>query len=859
MVSGSLKVKLRPLRLAFLVQPTDKAAIANAIETASFLWGGAFSPIIPVYRKLPKYWGRDSKRGLSAQSVVEGYLDAFDPDYVVKVGRLEADDLKFGHRAVIKCSEITGSVEEDGTPKFGIGMFEVLRYFAQKELEFVRHRPLRIRLPEFSSKNEPFLASVFGSFSPAIEKLANGGWKDLPGVETAKCTIDNYFEFLSPDNLFLRRIGTINIQTTRVRSFRRRDCIFLMNPDRALDIIDYWNLRALGWNVIPICQQVVDNPGAQKLAVDFVEENSFAYRGNPNLFNNTMILRSRTSSIVAVEELGRSLKPKLSPSQNPHESKIVYHLSYPRIWDEWAREKDSAEVCDLEVFDEEYDLVAQEKAMTFKTLMPEFASRHGGHSKPRCANEIEIRVWGDENISAEVVPEGDWQLAGAAGAFGFDEWRCGQRGLIHLAKYKNWRERLNLSSATSVFSAWLRAKGWTAEISNNGHIARHMLRHLGGTFGVGLLAKRSVIELLQQFASGRHHQEKGETSNESRNDLPEEEFGRAINIETFKRALNKITGEDRYKMANSEQLAKRFIEQHMFELGFKLQCPECRQRSWFSIKDADYEIKCPQCLARFKLPQHNPKEISWAYRTIGPFSLPHQAYGVYSVLLTLRFFARLLDGATTPMFSFTAKKGASSMEIDLGLFYQSSKYAPSRTELIFAECKTFGHFKRKDSLRMISVSKEFPGAVLVFATLRDSLTEDEKTLLRPVVNRGRRYWKSERPYNPVLILTGNELFADGDPRQHWKELGGIHETHSHTWGGDRDIVSLADDTQQIYLGMKPWHESVIVRRKADGRKENLQTGTPPPIAYAGPSSSKPNPGETITVSFPVAMRQVPWR
>ena len=39
------------------------------------------------------------------------------------------------------------------------------------------------------------------------------------------------------------------------------------------------------------------------------------------------------------------------------------------------------------------------------------------------------------------------------------------------------------------------------------------------------------------------------------------------------------------------------------------------------------------------------------------------------------------------------------------------------------------------------------------------LTKTEKKLLRPFVNRCRRYWKAERPYNPVLILTGNELFG----------------------------------------------------------------------------------------------------
>jgi len=164
------------------------------------------------------------------------------------------------------------------------------------------------------------------------------------------------------------------------------------------------------------------------------------------------------------------------------------------------------------------------------------------------------------------------------------------------------------------------------------------------------------------------------------------------------------------------------------------------------------------------------------------------------------------------MLSFTAKKAATTIEADLGLFFQKSNWRGTRTELVFAECKTLNCFEKKDADRMISLAKEFPGAVLVFATLRKSLTGQEKQILRPVVNRGRRYWKAEHPYNPVLILTGNELFADREPRQVWKELGGAFAAHSHSWGDQRELVSLADATQQIYLDMEPWHKWLEDRR-----------------------------------------------
>jgi len=204
-----IKVKLRPLRLAFLVQPSDKAAISTAIETASFLWGGAFNPIVPVYDRLPSNWGRDRKQDINARSAVEGYLDTFDPDFVVKVGALESKDLKLGHREVIKCSEILASVAKEGTPAYGIGLFELLRHLYEKELKFVRHHPLRICLPKIATADRMFLSSVFGTLPEDINKMLIEHFGNLPGLETRDCSLGNYAEFLVRENLFIRRLGTL--------------------------------------------------------------------------------------------------------------------------------------------------------------------------------------------------------------------------------------------------------------------------------------------------------------------------------------------------------------------------------------------------------------------------------------------------------------------------------------------------------------------------------------------------------------------------------------------------------------------------------------------------------------------------
>ena len=98
MTRGTVKVRLRPIKLAFLVNPNDKESLLKAIEINTFLWGGMYNPIIPTYERIPSKWKDGSSKNLSAQSIVSGYLDNFDPDYVVPMGKCANYTIDVGYR-----------------------------------------------------------------------------------------------------------------------------------------------------------------------------------------------------------------------------------------------------------------------------------------------------------------------------------------------------------------------------------------------------------------------------------------------------------------------------------------------------------------------------------------------------------------------------------------------------------------------------------------------------------------------------------------------------------------------------------------------------------------------------------------
>ena len=88
---------------------------------------------------------------------------------------------------------------------------------------------------------------------------------------------------------------------------------------------------------------------------------------------------------------------------------------------------------------------------------------------------------------------------------------------------------------------------------------------------------------------------------------------------------------------------------------------------------------------------------------------------------------------------------------------------------------------------MTDLGDAFPGAILVFAKLTESLTDKEKSLLIPFVEESwKRY--ADQPFNPVMILTGKELFLDLLWESHLDKVR------------FKDILDVCSLTQNIHLG-----------------------------------------------------------
>jgi hypothetical protein len=52
MTVAVIDVFLRPVKLAFIIDPYDKRALTQAIQINSALWRGVYNPIIPFYKRI---------------------------------------------------------------------------------------------------------------------------------------------------------------------------------------------------------------------------------------------------------------------------------------------------------------------------------------------------------------------------------------------------------------------------------------------------------------------------------------------------------------------------------------------------------------------------------------------------------------------------------------------------------------------------------------------------------------------------------------------------------------------------------------------------------------------------------------
>jgi len=794
----SAEIRLRPVRFAFIVNPFDMISLTKVFQINTCLWGGKFNPIIPAIKKVPPWWSRDHKSIETAQQILDGYIDFFEPDFIVEATDGLGVNLGFEKDKIISVNEILIRANDGSERGYGLDVFDLYRDLYEAEYKFARRHEHRIIRTKAKEENmQAFVACMFGDFpqsadhgyfSKAFTEAFEPKSIELDGSAFAKLYVEGGQSPLS--------VGHSKIEIDY--NERTDPALFVLDAHKPADLIDYWNLRAIKRDLLPIPVQWVED--LSSFAKDFIARNYRPLTGNPNgimIQPNVMFARSIPSS--KIDQLYDDYFRVDIQGANYRQD------WYPAFWQpasyHYSRPSRSILAADRKSIDVNID--PEKPDIRLDSLQPKFAEKYG--NKNRWVNVITLREWAPGGQVATCFPTDCRKPMPARYAFGRHDLRHSKEGFIASCEYYSSPHFLRLIDGTRAFQEWFKTEGIESIPSNAGLAAQQIIRILGGLRGAHSIAHGDIVKLLDGVSRRPH--------------------SRCIHHKEFE---NKIKSASKGQIWRGREF-KSLVENKAVEIGLELKCAKCSSWSWQPLDKLGYSIECGLCLQNFSFPATDPnngQNSRWSYRLVGPFALPDYARGGYAAALALRFFAVALGFGSDARMTWSTGQELDfgvegKIEADFMFWHQRTEILKNDypTVTVFGEAKSFGReaFEQADIERMKRLAIRFPGSICVFATMKEgtSLSDAEKSRLRKFSQWGREYVSGRRfSRAPVIVLTGTELFTAHNLNSTWEECGGrraafVKQGVTRT----ENLHTLADLTQQLYLGMDPYSEFLRAKWK----------------------------------------------
>lgn len=786
----SVSVRLRPTRFAFMVRPEDSVNLRRIFYTNTCLWGGLYNPIIPYFKRVPTWWERKEYRFDNATQIINGYLDYFEPDFVVEAEKGIANGFGMDSERILQLADILPSANHRVKKGHGQTVLDLYRELYHKEFQFVRrHKHGIVDVKAVSRAFDGFTACVFGGF-PKQESLKYFGDAFIEAFAPEQISLDG----TALDKLYKSgfwaalQMGHEGVEVDHCD--HSPPTLFIMDAKQPKDWLDFWNYRAVHCSGIPIPVQWL--PELSGFCRKFIKKNYRPLSGNPN---GVMIQPvSMFSRSIPEQDIDALYKKYLKVDK---QGANTIQAWYPPIWRQvpeigMRRTRPTLTAASKKI-DVPVDI--EKPLIRFESLHPDFANRFGGEN--RWANVISLEDWSYKDRLATVFPSDFRVQAVPRFGLGSEFLISTNEGLVNFPSFKEIPHHWDLIEGKEAIELWLKNNRITCRLSESGRATQQIIQTLGGFRGVKSLSHKTIVELLNSMARSPISRSAAKKEFDRVGSILKKDFWRRNALETL-------------------------IERKAVELGHELKCSKCGSWGWYALSQLNAIMSCDLCLRTFDFPLTNPTEstrIKWAYRVIGPFALPKYADGGYAAALAIRFFAdvvgRFMDTKTTwsPGQELTLPDGK-TLEADFLLWYQRKHLfgTDCPTQIVFGEAKSFGRdaFKEDDVSRMRQLAEQYPGAILVFATMKEAsdLSKDEIQRIRRLAVWGREYDKERKETRaPVILLTGAELFTPHNLEQVWQEIGGKHaQLVEPAYVRLGNLKTLADFTQQLYLGMPSYHE-----------------------------------------------------
>lgn len=252
---------LSPLKYCILISPNNKKILVESIKCLYTTWCGTYSNILPFYQRQSKKFNLRYSYYDDRLDYYKGAISNLDPDIVVYDNALDQviiNKISDG-RQVVDFKRFKDGLES-GQPDFGLSIELILDDILETEFKYTRIDNLKLSIPKIRN-NKLFLGAWQGLILDKVyERYFRKNLLSKQFVSETELSHDKFPEFFD-DNTFSFRF--LNIHKTRINSNINgyRKVLYFLDENKILDIIDYWNLRALGWHILPIpYNRITDKP-----------------------------------------------------------------------------------------------------------------------------------------------------------------------------------------------------------------------------------------------------------------------------------------------------------------------------------------------------------------------------------------------------------------------------------------------------------------------------------------------------------------------------------------------------------------------------------------------------------------------
>ncbi len=838
--------RARPVRLGLLVDPRSGDSVLRAVETATAVWGGRYCPMIPVFRTAPSAWlkNRSTRRRPSAREIAQGYLRLFEPDYLVETVPGLGGALHFPKERVLSLNKV---LEPGKGVRHGVDAAELYGALYAKEYRFLRRDSQPVMLPRLIDRGlELMSAAWFGAFpkDPAFAYMETAYLRAL-GAQKTELEFAGAYGSVAAWGGTPLLVGASELEVSR-RSYGPELTLLIVDPKRPADVLDFWNLRALGWRVLPLpigWEEAADRGVRQ--VIDHIARMS----ANPAIYGAGLmpaqsLPKARFETVVA----------RFASSQaRPH-----WH---PRIWDDWGRHADHVGRPEIRAGETRGEVFLGDRHKMIELPVPDIArhfERAYGDPTPTWATAIVLKSYTPSDL-ATAFPDDLRDLSqlfrAPMGLVGLS-----REGIILETPAGRAFDLLEFPIGSEVFASWAKQHGFDYTESGAGRLLRQIIRGLGGLWGASLVRYVALLDALNKLAHREWEEERPAQEGDSK---PRTKVrSGTISYERLLGVLGPLHARDEAppttpaERETQKRRQERWIRNHIdalvrkdvLRIGVLLQCPHCQQRTWYPLDGLKASLECERCLQHYPFPVGAPREGAWHYRPAGPFAVETYAQGAYGVLLALRYIITMEhpDGASWST-SFELKRGNDEpLEVDFGVFIRPDRMGGGETRLILGECKSGDcKFGPKDYKRARKLLKAFPGAAFFFCTTRAELTPAEKKAIGRIARSGRKEIIPDRPINPVVVLTRTELEATFPAPMCWKGHPRFTPEIEGRVNLRDDLDTLADATQQLHLDLP----SIQTERREHFERQRA--------AIAARSAASPKPAEPVRQEAPSVEAVVP--